>query len=248
MIKEKRYILDTKNYYDIYFIDDEPRDLVLIAPGGAYNHTSLREGKPVADFYLKNGFNAAVVKYRESLDVYPKPGMYYATAIKELRKDKRVKKIIGLGFSAGGHLVLEETIHYKEYDNARVDLLILCYPVVTSNKKYAHIDSFKFLLNERYNDEALLKKLSLEDEITVDIPDTFLWNTYTDEAVNVMNSILLVEAYNKVGANIEYHMYSKGGHGLSMGNKKTSGNDDKYIVKLVTTWPKLSLNWLKEKL
>ena len=54
-----------------------------------------------------------------------------ASAIKAFDGDKRVSKIIGLGFSAGGHNILDVALHPDIY-NARIDLLMLAYPVITN--------------------------------------------------------------------------------------------------------------------
>lgn len=45
---EQEYILNTKNYYRTYFLDEIKRPTILIVPGGAYKYTSPRESEPVA--------------------------------------------------------------------------------------------------------------------------------------------------------------------------------------------------------
>lgn len=248
MIEEKKYLLDSPNYMISYFLDNEVRPHIVLTPGGAYHHCSKREGKPVADVFLKAGYNVTIVEYRETTDFYPYPGKCLADAFNNLRSDKRVSKLIGMGFSAGGHLMLDVSLHHEEYHTSKPDYLILGYPVVTTKKKYWHGLSFELLLGDKFNDEALLKHLSLEREVTKAAPELFLWNTVTDESVNAKNSILLLEAYYKNKVNVEYHLYQKGPHGIALANKASSGGEAKYIVPVAQNWPKLAINWLNDKL
>ena len=241
-------ILDTDNYYREYFIDNKIRPLIIISAGGGYKYTSPRESEPVAKYYNDNGFNVVIVNYREDLEIYPAPGRALAYVINLYKNDKRVSKIIGLGFSAGGHNILEVALHKNEYDNPRIDYLILGYPVVTCDERYSHKGSFKNLLKDGINDLDLLNKLSLEKEVKPDSPELFLWSTFTDESVHVMNSLLLVEAYKNNNVNCEYHMYPMGGHGLSLANKESSGGDINKEIDYVSSWKEDSIKWLNFKL
>ncbi len=218
----------------------------MISAGGGYKYTSPRESEPVAEFYNNNGYHVIIVNYRETLDLYPVPQNMLAYVIKKFENDKRVNKIIGLGFSAGGHNILEVALH-KDIYNARIDLLMLAYPVVTANNLYWHKGSYKNLIGD-LNNKELLDRLSLENEVNENAPDLFLWGTITDESVHVMNSLLLVEAYKKYNLNIEYHLFPMGGHGLSLANEKTSGGDKSKEIAYVAKWASLSLDWLNLKL
>ncbi len=245
---ETKYILNTINYYKEYYIDDETRPTIVIAPGGGYLYTSPRESEPVAEIYNAAGFHVVVVNYRETKDeVYPAPAKYLAEAIKEIKKDSRVGKIIALGFSAGGHNVLEVTLHHENY-GIKPDLIMLGYPVVTSNELYSHKGSFNNLLHEGYNNKELMQYLSMETQVTSDAPDLFLWGTFTDESVDVMNSLLLIEAYKKAGCNVEYHMYPMGGHGLSVCNSKSADGNKEKINPYIGKWIYQSIDWLNLKL
>jgi len=244
--KEMISILNTDNYYREYFIDDNIRPLIIISAGGGYKYTSPRESEPVAKFYNDNNYHVVIVNYRETLDLYPMPQKYLAHVIKLYNKDKRVSKIIGLGFSAGGHNILEVALHPKIYD-CKIDLLMLGYPVITAKEEYAHKGSFINLIGN-FTDTKLLNRLSLENEVNENAPDLFLWSTYTDESVHVFNSLLLIEAYKKYNCNVEYHMYPMGGHGLSLANSESSGGDIKKEIPYISNWKELSLKWLDYKI
>lgn len=244
----KSYILNTENYYTTYFIDDAKRPTIVVSPGGGYLYTSPRESLPVANAFNKRGYHVVVVNYRETKDEsYPKTANYLAYALKSIREDSRVECIIGLGFSAGGHNMLEVALHEDLY-GIKLDLLMLGYPVVTSDNRYWHEGSFKNLLHDGFNNEKLLKRLSLENEVTPSAPDLFLWGTFTDESVNVMNSLLLMEAYKKNGCNCEYHCFPMGGHGLSVSNDESSEGNALKKIDYVARWTDFADMWIKNKI
>ena len=60
-----------------YILDDSEqlairkRPLVLICPGGGYQHTSDREAEIVAMQFLAMGYHAAVLRYSCAPSVYP---------------------------------------------------------------------------------------------------------------------------------------------------------------------------------
>ncbi len=247
---EKHFISSTSNFYRTYFIDDQARPMIVIAPGGAYKYTSPRESEPVAQEFLKRGYHVAIVNYRETVeDTYPLPGKYLAQAIKEIRLDSRVTKLIGLGFSAGGHCILEVCLHHEAYQMPNLDLLMLGYPVISSDISIAHMESFKVLLKENEFDTTLRNYLSLEKEVTKgNAVDLFLWGTQTDPSVSMINSLRLIEAYHRVGGNVEYHLFPMGGHGLSVANEDSSEGNKEKESAYIARWVDFADIWIKEKL
>ena len=122
------------------------------------------------------------------------------------------------------------------------------YPVVTSDERYSHSESFKNLLGDGYNNKELMNYVSLETQVKEDAPDLFLFGTFTDESVNVMNSLLLLEAYKKANCNAEYHSFPMGGHGLSLGTEETADNKPEKIVPYYQAWADYSVKWINYKL
>lgn len=246
-VSQKYYIEDTSNYYVTYFLDDEPRPTVFISPGGGYQYCSPREMAPVVYYLNKMGYHTVAINYRvDTTEAYPIPQNHFSYAVNKFREDKRVSKFIGLGFSAGGHNLLEVALHENEY-NCHFDLIMLAYPVVTANEEHWHEGSFKNLLLDRFGDKKLHKRLSLELEVHKDAPDLFLWGTFTDGSVPVMNSILLLEAYAKNNCNCEYHCYPAGGHGLSTADEASAEGDPGKINPYIQNWINLADKWIKEK-
>lgn len=86
-----------------------PRPLVVITPGGGYNHLSTREGEPIALRMNQEGFHACVLRYSVSPAVWPQPLLELAATVAWCRthaEDHGIDpdRIILCGFSAGAHL------------------------------------------------------------------------------------------------------------------------------------------------
>lgn len=224
------------------------RPIIVICPGGGYNHLSVREGELLALQFLAMGCHAAVLRYSVSPAVYPTQLSELAKAVVLIRKNAekwhiQKNKILIQGSSAGGHLaasfgcfwkkefLLEEA--GKNAELLRPDGLILSYPVITSGE-FAHRGSFEMLLGNRY--EELLEEMSLENQVNEDTPKTFLWHTFEDGTVPVENSLLFAQALCRKNIPVEFHLYPKGGHGLGLGNELTCSPSGKEIQPEVTTW------------
>ncbi|WP_197276412.1 alpha/beta hydrolase [Bacillus sp. JCM 19034] len=165
----------------------------------------------------------------------------------------RPSKIIVVGFSAGGHLAASLGVFWaKPFLAEQVGLpseqlqpngLLLSYPVITSGN-YAHKGSFKALLGDKHKE--LLEQVSLEKHVSEQTPATFLWHTYTDEAVPVQNSFMFAQALLENRIPLEMHIYPKGIHGLSLGTEETKAyNNQATIQPEVTNWVKMAGAWIK---
>ena len=189
------------------------RPLVIICPGGGYEHHSPREGEAVALKMLDFGYNAVVLRYSLMPDEFPCALYEAAYTINYVRNhakewDINPDKIIIAGFSAGGHVAASLATMYDQPELAdfiqnvlhvspkevRPDGLLLGYPVITSGPK-AHRKSFERLLGDRYDE--LVKSVSLEERVSSNTPKTFLWHTFSDGSVPVDNSLLSAESLKK---------------------------------------------------
>jgi len=125
------------------------RPLVLVVPGGGYNHVSPREGDPVALQFAAAGYHTAVLTYSvgEGAQNY-QPLRQLNEALALLRQNAGEwhilpDKIAVCGFSAGGHLALSGAVLDIPGETAqqRPNAVILGYPVVTAGE-FAHRGSF----------------------------------------------------------------------------------------------------------
>ena len=227
------------------------RPLVLVVPGGGYNHVSPREGDPVALQFAAAGYHTAVLTYSvgEGAQNY-RPLRQLNEALALLRQNAGEwhilpDKIAVCGFSAGGHLALSGAVLDIPGETAqqRPNAVILGYPVITAGE-FAHRGSFVQLAGSE--DAAAQQAFTLEDKVTSDTPPVFVWHTMTDDAVPVENTLMLIQACRAAGVSIEAHLFPEGSHGLSLANAETAGNGFyAHIVECVQCWPDLAEAWLR---
>ncbi|HBG75409.1 alpha/beta hydrolase [Eubacteriales bacterium mix99] len=248
-----------------YLLDDiaqsnfrPKRASVLICPGGAYRFVSDREAEPVAMRFLAAGFDAFILRYRVAPSArYPEPLLDLFRAMWLIRENAAKwnldpDRIAVCGFSAGGHLAaslgvfwespeLRAAIGMPEGIN-QPDALILGYPVITSGA-HAHKGSFVNLLGENAPEE-IWNKMSLEFQVNKSTPPSFLWHTFSDQAVPVENSLCFVRALNQQGIPFELHVFPEGPHGLSLCDKETAVGNPSLINDHTAKWMPLCLEWL----
>lgn len=249
----------------IYALDNSPEieanrkhKAILVLPGGGYAMTSDREAEPVALRFLGAGYSSFILRYSTNEDHYPTQLLEISAAIAYIRERAEElhidpDKIIVCGFSAGGHAAGSIGNFWHSdfiYDALKIpdgankpNGLILCYPVI-SGGKYAHRGSFENLLGDNCEGE-LLETLSLENTVSADTPPAFVWHTASDPTVPVMNSILYTQALAKLDIPFELHIFSKGGHGLSLADETTAARANQ-ILPQVQVWFDLCIAWLKQ--
>ena len=136
----------------------------------------------------------------------------------------------------------------------RPDGLILSYPVI-SGGAYRHAGSYERLLGKRedfiakYGDdtdyERALRWFSLETQVHESTPPCFVWQTVTDDAVPVQNSLFLVNALIEHGIPTEYHLYPRGVHGLSLATDEVEEPVKNRFTDLhVADWLRRAVDWL----
>ena len=94
-------------------------------------------------------------------------------------------------------------------------------------------------------DAARRAEVSLEQHVTQDTPPAFLWHTYTDPGVPVENTMLFAMALRRAGVPFESHIYSVGGHGLSLANELTENTAGAGVQAECTGWVDLAAGWLR---
>lgn len=249
---------------ETYFLDtlqgnlNRKRPVVIICPGGGYEFVSDRESEPIAVQMNARGFHACVLKYSVKPASFPQALLELAKAVRLVRENAQrcnadPEKIIICGFSAGGHLACSMGTFWQEpwiaeelggeKELYRPDGLLLCYPVITSGA-LAHEGSMQ---NITGGDEKLRAKMSLENQVTKDMPPVFLWHTYEDNTVPVENSLMLAQSLCREKIPVELHIYPHGPHGLSLANEETGMPDGTGgIEPHCQGWVELAAQWVRE--
>lgn len=259
-----------EDYPEVY--GERNRPMIVICPGGGYEHVSPREGEAIALQFMTTGAHAAVLRYDVSGQgaEFPQHLLELSASVAYVRKHAAEycidpDKILLAGFSAGGHLAASLGCFWKEkwleelmqaetgatMKDYQPNGEILAYPVITSGE-FAHRGSFvKIMGSEAEQGYAglsateLEEKLSLENQVTSDFPQTFMWHTFEDGAVPLENSLFFAEALRKAGVNFEYHVFPHGGHGYALATKETAMKEGKEINAQCAQWIDLFKSWMK---
>jgi acetyl esterase/lipase len=206
----------------------------------------------VASWFTSHGFRAFVLSYRLSSHGYllPVPLLDARRAIQTVRaraRDYQIdpKRIVVIGFSAGGHLAAlsatqfipgnpdaEDTI---ERVSSRPDFLVLGYPWIGAISSDTSHLSYCKLFNVMDRCEALRTAYSPDLFVTRETPPTFLFHTFDDETVPVEQGLRFYQALVKAGVPAEAHIFATGKHGSGLGKGDAA----------LDQWPSLLETWLR---
>ena len=240
----------------------ERRPLILILPGGGYHFLSDRESEPIALRFMAMGYHTAILRYSVAPARFPVALKETALAVSHLYEHAEEyqieeSRIFVMGFSAGGHLAASYGAYWNSAflsqesgcrtETLRPAGLLLCYPVISSDPAIRHEGSIRELLGDDWQNAKLLEKVSIEKQVHPQMPPAFLWNTMQDETVPPENSLVLVQAYMKYKIPIEYHLYEKGGHGLSLASDLTDNMQHHCVEESCQNWIYLAEKWLQRQ-
>ena len=243
----------------------ETRPAIIVCPGGSFQFRAPGEGDPIARWLNKIGINAFVLNYRvapftpfTSTKDAVRAVRYVRYHARELNIDP--ERIGMIGFSAGGYLtafvgtrfdngIIEPgsrdaqimSMLFGEPDcndlidqtSSKLNAIILCY-AETSPFSKDKLPPDAFLTKDITADE-LIDFTSNHKHVTAKTPPTFLWVTATDHWNFQRQNLLFAQALNGLNKPFDLHVFSKGPHGLGLGEEEPS----------VAVWTKLCENWLQ---
>lgn len=242
-------------------LDNQPNKLplIFIIPGGAYKYCSSREKDPIAFKFFNLGYACAILNYTCNIDstndgIYPFPQIECILAMNYIYKNAYKlnidrNNINMLGFSAGGHLLgtflyefenLDLLNKYEiKYKNLIPHSVCFAYPVISLNE-HTHGYTRENLLGDNL---SLIDYLSIHKHCK-HFPPTFVWTTNDDQAVNSMNTKLLIEALKKNHIKHKAIIFPHGNHGLATADFLTC--DDINCSKEISKWPSLYDQFIKK--
>lgn len=224
------------------------RCAIVIFPGGGYWGRAEHEGKEYAEFLNAHGISAFVCQYHVYPHQFPVQLLDARRAIRYVRHyaaqfgiDK--DQVYVMGSSAGGHLASLVSTYYEPISGENTDSVdqecyipngqILCYPVIKLlGKEIAHLDSGKNLLGDRQ--AAMGEELSPDLIATSKAPKAFIWHTFNDSCVSVLNSMDYAKRLWANQVEVELHIYPHGEHGLGL------APNDPHVAQ----WSESLLRWL----
>ena len=235
-------------------IQENKHSAVLIIPGGGYHHLSYNiSGFQLAKWFNTLGINAFVLDHR--LPLSPDLMEREKGPLQDAQRAMRIirgnagkwgidtMKVGVMGSSAGGHLAaslgtittdlskIKDSYDQKAY---RPDFMILVSPVIDLGQ-YAHTGSRDNLLGPKPT-EDLLKKFSLQNQVTKSTPPAFLVHAFNDQAVSPKNSLIFYQALMDHQVRSSLHIFDQGGHAIALRNNPGSTN----------LWTNLCESWLTE--
>jgi acetyl esterase/lipase len=218
-------------------------DHIIVLPGGGYTDLAPHEGEPIAAWLRGLGVAASVFAYPVQTQ-HPGPLNAVRAEVRRVR-EAGADRVGLLGFSAGGHAAGLAALAPATSDPdaaapdspraERVDLAILCYPVVSMELE-THAHSRMQLIGLDATAE-LRAATSLDRLVTPAAPPFFVWHTAEDDAVPVEHSYLLGHALASNGIPHALHVFSRGRHGLGFAVGEGAAEQ----------WTTLCAAWLREE-
>ena len=226
---------------------------VLITPGGGYSWVVIdKEGYELARSLSARGVTAFVLFYRLPHEGWAAgPDAPLADAQRAMRLIRHrasayridPKRVLAVGFSAGGHLCASlltrfaDTV-YAPVDtadllSARPDAAAPIYPVISMTLPVAHAGSREKLIGANASAD-LERRYDPSRNVPANAPPTFLLHAEDDQAVLVDNSLMLRSALRERGVPVETHLFPDGGHGFGLRLSKG---------KSVEGWQELFYAW-----
>ena len=214
----------------------------LVIPGGSYKFIGEVEALPVAKKFFSFGYSSALLRYSVYPSHYPTQYNQGLSSIKIL--SSKFKKIILVGFSAGGHLtgLLGTSGKDKLYNTI---CMILCYPVISFINNVHNLSRYDFFGKEN-STEKERQMFSIENRVNKETIPTFIWTLKNDKTVPYENSLYMINSLKKNGIKRQYKIYKKGVHGMALADEfDIRKRNKKYKNDKVAKWVFLAINFVE---
>lgn len=87
---------------------------------------------------------------------------------------------------------------------------------------------------------------SVDRLVSAHTPPAFVWTTQTDAIIPPDDSICFARAMLENGRRVELHLFSEGGHGISLATKETAGRQTNMVNPETAEWFPMALRWLEK--
>ena len=233
----------------------QPLPIVVICPGGGYRFVSNRESEPLALAFMNQGYHALVLNYT-TRDTFAK-GIFLEDCLEQValtfelihqnakKWQANTDEIFLLGCSAGGHLAASYSSQWHQFHQEasyQPKGTILCYPVTSFDLGWPKTVDHLGITKEdclRYDTIA---------QINSKTAPTYIWHTFADGSVPVVNSLKYCEALYQQRIPFEAHIFENGKHGLALANESSAKSfDAEYLLPEVAQWFEECSAWMKRQ-
>lgn len=235
------------------------RDALLVIAGGGYSNVALdHEGYPVAQAFMKYGFNCFVLNYSVGEKAKGhRPLVEASLAMQYIRENAELynidpERVFCVGFSAGGHLAASLATMWHTVKEVPEGInkptgAILCYPVITGKRGHSHKGSFENLLGVKDPTDEQLEIYSLENRVDSRTCPIFLMHSFDDNVVPVEGSFYFAEALREHNIPLQMHIYPHAPHGASLGTEVTARWYDhtRWNYRLLSGWVQEAVEWTR---
>ncbi|MBC7960020.1 MAG: alpha/beta hydrolase [Vallitaleaceae bacterium] len=254
------------------------RPAMIICPGGGYVGIAEKEAEPVAMRFLSAGYQVFILKYSIGFGIgrLPAPFVDAANSVKLVRENAvrwgiDADKIGICGFSTGGHVAavlatswqeayLSEALN-SENESFKPNALVLCYPILEleqfNEKNKVKVPEMGPLLETMFGSlfgtvnpsKIQLDAWNCSKHVSKWMTPTFIWTTSEDAVIHIEETTHFIKALASHQILYEFHVFAKGGHGLSLSDQ-TVGYSDSVIKKQINAhkWMDLALTWLEQSM
>ncbi|MGT2906285.1 alpha/beta hydrolase [Streptococcus dentiloxodontae] len=198
---------------------------------------------------------------QKPVSAFPNPVVSLAAAIAYLKEHAEefhvnLNFVVAGGFSAGGNVAGQlgtmwhedwlEKLVGKEKELYRPTHLLLAYAAyaITPNGDLPELNKVPFAATGKpHPTQEELDKLNPIKHVSEQTPPSFVWHTREDVLVPSANALAFCAELEKVRIPYELHLFSKGKHGLVLGDLRTGvkgSNQNAQVYK----WVDLFLEWL----
>jgi acetyl esterase/lipase len=222
--------------------DGRADPVLLVLPGGAYRYHAAAEGVPIAEAFRDAGFAAFVLQYRLLPDFDPEVDALADAqrAVRLLRArahelELDPDRIAVIGFSAGGHLAANLSLHGDdgsahasdpvERQSSRVQAVLLIYPGILSIR-YARPPAPRSAV-------AVLEGEGLHRQVGPSTPPTFLAVGYDDTRTPYEGCLAYAARLHEAGVRFELHVFGHGDHGAPVRDGRRP------------EWTRMALDWMQ---
>lgn len=192
-----------------------PKGTVIIIPGGGFLQCSKIEKDPIAEAIVKHGYQAIIFEYQTPATHYPKP----LIQLEELVDSKEIiQPLVLLGFSAGGHILVNFLNHTEELE--KIQSVGLGYPLLDMVKTFETLPDFsEIMFNSALveNNHENRVNYSTYDYSKLSRVPHFIFHCLDDSMIAPQQSIEYAQQLTKHQGDCTLFLTSEGKHGKGLG-------------------------------